>query len=626
MKYAQRIGILVLAFGFALTVFAPSVLAETKQDLQAQLQALLQQMQNLRDQIAQENRCLQVITPAQNSSTGECKEFSTPCEVPFGWAKVNSCPVRATITSGLCTRLSSVYGETFVDVDAGSISISGRDYVINSATGVTAGANQTMNFYAYVPEGKSTGWIGTALAGSREAASFQSEGVLIASVQSGPNPTDPSSQYGGVIKSITSYALRCANYMRPSLTIFSPKGGEIWKAGETHTIKWRATGITTIDKLSLCGISNYLGEICTSEAVNLPASTGNYQWRLDPNHPYFPGANLWIRFTVENKQWDSQRFSVVEELPKNSPPVIHSLKGPTSLKVGEVGTWTIQASDPEGGSLAYRIVWGDEPISALSFPENEPFAQTATLTHSYATAGKFIPKITVLDSQGLSAKASVSVEVKPAVRKPIVFFSPKGGEKWSVGQTVSLNWTPEETVDMLGLLEVKTKRQIPLDSLVKPPFPWIVSLSPDLKPGTYRLGVTRGDKTDYSNPFTILAPSVTVLSPNGGEEWLFGRTYNITWKAQDVKKAYIHLSSPEGGICKLAEASAEKETLRVKFTKGQKCSGSTSVIGEGKYKILITTDNPAVKDESDNLFNLLVPAVGSSSWNSLVGKVGELFR
>jgi len=35
--------------------------------------------------------CIQVITPAKNPTTGECKEFPTPCDVPTGWVKVNSC-------------------------------------------------------------------------------------------------------------------------------------------------------------------------------------------------------------------------------------------------------------------------------------------------------------------------------------------------------------------------------------------------------------------------------------------------------------------------------------------------------------------------------------------------------
>lgn len=37
--------------------------------------------------------CIQVITPAKNEETGECKEFPTPCDVPEGWEKVESCSV-----------------------------------------------------------------------------------------------------------------------------------------------------------------------------------------------------------------------------------------------------------------------------------------------------------------------------------------------------------------------------------------------------------------------------------------------------------------------------------------------------------------------------------------------------
>lgn len=35
--------------------------------------------------------CIQVIAPAKNLLTGECKEFPTPCDVPVGWIKVDEC-------------------------------------------------------------------------------------------------------------------------------------------------------------------------------------------------------------------------------------------------------------------------------------------------------------------------------------------------------------------------------------------------------------------------------------------------------------------------------------------------------------------------------------------------------
>ncbi len=35
------------------------------------------------------NVCIQVITPAQNQTTGEIKDFPTPCDVPEGWVIQN---------------------------------------------------------------------------------------------------------------------------------------------------------------------------------------------------------------------------------------------------------------------------------------------------------------------------------------------------------------------------------------------------------------------------------------------------------------------------------------------------------------------------------------------------------
>ncbi len=49
--------------------------------------------QRVKEEIEREEReeiCIQVITPAYNLKTGECKEFSTPCDVPEGWEK--GCP------------------------------------------------------------------------------------------------------------------------------------------------------------------------------------------------------------------------------------------------------------------------------------------------------------------------------------------------------------------------------------------------------------------------------------------------------------------------------------------------------------------------------------------------------
>ena len=47
--------------------------------------------------------CIQVIQPAFNQQTGECKQFPTPCDVPEGWAKVSSCPTTECPKPPVCT-------------------------------------------------------------------------------------------------------------------------------------------------------------------------------------------------------------------------------------------------------------------------------------------------------------------------------------------------------------------------------------------------------------------------------------------------------------------------------------------------------------------------------------------
>ena len=98
----------------------------------------------------------------------------------------------------------------------------------------------------------------------------------------------------------------------------------------------------------------------------------------------------------------------------NRPPTISSFSGPTTLAVNVAGTWTIQASDPENGSLRYSVTWGDEyrnfpPYASVAAQES--FVQTTTFTHAYAASGTYTVTIIVRDASGLEARTSATVRV-----------------------------------------------------------------------------------------------------------------------------------------------------------------------------------------------------------------------
>ena len=121
----------------------------------------------------------------------------------------------------------------------------------------------------------------------------------------------------------------------------------------------------------------------------------------------------------------------------NQPPIISGISGPTILKVGETGMWTVKASDPENGYLVYSVSWGDN-LSETPTTNSGPasYSQTATFTHSYSKAGIYNPTFIVTDNQGLYAKTSVSVNVGNATQPSITVLSPNGGESFVAGHGI----------------------------------------------------------------------------------------------------------------------------------------------------------------------------------------------
>ncbi len=90
---------------------------------------------------------------------------------------------------------------------------------------------------------------------------------------------------------------------------------------------------------------------------------------------------------------------------------ISGITAPTVLKVGQEGTWKVNASDPNNGSLSYSVDWGDEDSQLFSRMSQEAFVQTSTFTHTYQNKGAYTVKFTVSNSTGEKANSTVTVYV-----------------------------------------------------------------------------------------------------------------------------------------------------------------------------------------------------------------------
>ena len=97
--------------------------------------------------------------------------------------------------------------------------------------------------------------------------------------------------------------------------------------------------------------------------------------------------------------------------PGNLTPNISSIKAPTVLKTGQVGTWTVNASDPQNGSLTYAVDWGDSSLKPLAAAQPLSFTQTSTFTHAYDNSGVYTVTFTVSNDAGLQTTSTVTVNI-----------------------------------------------------------------------------------------------------------------------------------------------------------------------------------------------------------------------
>ena len=234
-----------------------------------------------------------------------------------------------------------------------------------------------------------------------------------------------------------------ASYTQPSITVLSPNGGEYFRTGAAMTINWKTANVPashTFDVIRLRAYPNgqeynLVHNIANDgqEIITIPSSIpiGTYTLEIKS---YFNGVLV--------MDASDSYFKIVSADSTNLPPVVDGVSGPTSLKVGETGTWTIKARDPENGALSYSVDWGDgvPRVFITNDTAASPFVQQpSTFTHSYATAGRYNVKFTVTDDKGLTAQSSITVQVGSTV-PPITVLSPNGGETWQKGTTQTIKW------------------------------------------------------------------------------------------------------------------------------------------------------------------------------------------
>jgi len=188
----------------------------------------------------------------------------------------------------------------------------------------------------------------------------------------------------------------------------------------------------------------------------------------------------------------------------------------------------------------------------------------------------------------------------------ITVTSPNGGETWQMGTSYNITWNDNISSNVkIDLYKSGTyNREIKDSTPSNGSYSW--SIPTDLtESSNYKVKIistSNSSVNDQSNNyFTIEEESsadyITVTSPNGGETWQMGTTYNITWSDNISSNVKIELykSGTYNRLIKDSTPSNGSYTWSI----------PTDLTESSSYKVKITsTSNSSVNDFSNNYFTI----------------------
>ncbi|NIM11251.1 MAG: hypothetical protein GTO45_04600, partial [Candidatus Aminicenantes bacterium] len=310
-----------------------------------------------------------------------------------------------------------------------------------------------------------------------------------------------------------------------SLTVTSPKGGEQLAIGSKYTIKWTSQRVTDPIRIrcSWDGGENY------SIIARKTPNTGTYTWKV----PNMPSTNCLIRISGINTDGLPVGISDNTFIIGDANPTITL----TSPKGGE--SW-------DAGST-HNITWisfsvGEFVKLELSIDGGSSWKDIDARTRNDGTWDWTVPNIPssncfirVSDYSNPSVNGTNSSAFTLGEVTSIILTSPIGGSVWEAGSTHDITWTSSGVGEFVKLeLSIdggSSWKDIDTRTRNDGTWEWTV---PDTSSSNCYIRVS-----DYSNPslndtnnraFTIgEVASITLTSPNGGENWMGDSTQTITW-------------------------------------------------------------------------------------------------
>ncbi len=392
---------------------------------------------------------------------------------------------------------------------------------------------------------------------------------------------------------------------QPSITLSSPDGGEIWRAGTQHNITW----VNNFINNAKIEYTTNNGTDWVTVIASTPANAGTYTWTV----PNTVSANCKVRIS------DALEPAIFD----------------VSNNVFEIYNPVITVTSPNGGELwrvgtNQNITWSSTNVLnvRLEYTINNGNTWQQIVTDIPAAQGSYL--WTIPNTVGLSCKIRISDVIEPdlndvsnnifTIYQPgITLSSPNGGENWRVGTQENITWTSNNIANLN--LEYTTDNGLTWSQIVTGipastgSYAWIIPNTPSVNCIVKISDVLEPAINDTSDlKFTIYQPAITLATPNGGEMWRVGTEQNITWISNSITDINIEYTTNNGINWLLIADSVSASTNSYAWTIPNTISANCKVR-------ISDLNEQTLNDLSNNVFTIYQPKITVTSPNG-----SELWR
>ncbi|MFZ4399676.1 MAG: hypothetical protein ACOYO1_06560 [Bacteroidales bacterium] len=377
-----------------------------------------------------------------------------------------------------------------------------------------------------------------------------------------------------------------------SITITSPNGGEVWAGCTQKSITWTASGTSnnyTIDYTTDGGVS------WISVTSSLYITSGSFSWTV----PNINSTNCKIRIVDSNtpscSDMSDYTFSIT------APLLLISPNGGESWQAGSYKNINWVAN---GTTNYYDIYYSTNAGTSWTNIVNNQYISGQTYNWLLPNSPSEQCLIKIQDHSNTSCMVDISnnlFTITPPTPS-ITVSSPNGGNTLYAGNSYTISWYSAYVTSNLVKIEYST------DNANN----WIPITTSTSNSGSYSWTVPYTFSTnclvkitDLSNPatydqsnsvFSIQPPFISLVSPNGGENWQGCSTQTISWTSGGTSGSYgIYYSTNNAASWNLLTTSSSSYYT---WTPVPNLSSSACLVKVMDY------NNAGIKDSSDAVFNI----------------------